>query len=293
MWTPGLLLLPLLLLGALAPFGAQGMPRRKYLCPADFVRHGNSCYYFSVHMATWFDAHFACKDRKSELAILDKGWEDRNMRTYLNKPELARLERWIGGIYNWETKRWVWGANGGHPLKYQGFSKMAKDSDPKWNCIIMDPSMNYKWTSRVCLDKKHYICEVPLKRLKPPQPHVAQPQKPRKNPKDPNKPKKPRDPAKRPRDPNKKQHDPNRPRDPNRRQKQQRQGWRQRQHLRQQQRANAKQQTTTAAPANNQPASQTQYQPRPGYHQTWAGQHRYRFLQIQPDLLPYREEVLI
>jgi hypothetical protein len=43
-------------------------------------------------MATWQEAHFACKDKDSELARMEKGWEDRNMRNYLNKPELGKSD---------------------------------------------------------------------------------------------------------------------------------------------------------------------------------------------------------
>jgi hypothetical protein len=66
--------------------------KKTYICPSDFVRNGNSCYYFSTHMATWQEAHFACKDKDSELARMEKGWEDRNMRNYLNKPELGKSD---------------------------------------------------------------------------------------------------------------------------------------------------------------------------------------------------------
>lgn len=135
--------------------------KKDYICPPNFVRNGNSCYYFSTHLATWQEAHFECKDKGSELARMEKGWEDRNMRSYLNKPELARLERWIGGIYNWETKRWVWGATG-RRLTYHGFSRRSPNEDPTWHCIVMDPVLMYKWSSRSCVHRKHYICESPL-----------------------------------------------------------------------------------------------------------------------------------
>ena len=65
--------------------------KKDYICPPNFVRNGNSCYYFSTHIATWQEAHFECKDKGSELARLEKGWEDRNMRSYLNRPELGKI----------------------------------------------------------------------------------------------------------------------------------------------------------------------------------------------------------
>jgi hypothetical protein len=61
-------------------FVSTGVPeedvKKLYVCPPDFARNGNSYYFFSTHMATWQDAHFECKDRYSELARLEKVWED-------------------------------------------------------------------------------------------------------------------------------------------------------------------------------------------------------------------------
>nr|CAD7600953.1 unnamed protein product [Timema genevievae] len=78
---------------------------------------------------------------------------------------LTRLERWIGGIYNWETKHWVWGATG-EDLVHQGFSRQNPNTDHKWHCIMMDPTNYYRWNAKSCVHKKHYICETPLKKVR-------------------------------------------------------------------------------------------------------------------------------
>nr|CAD7394624.1 unnamed protein product [Timema cristinae] len=78
----------------------------------------------------------------------------------------SRLERWIGGIYNWETKHWVWGATG-EDLVHQGFSRQNPNTDHKWHCIMMDPTNHYRWNAKSCVHKKHYICETPLKKATP------------------------------------------------------------------------------------------------------------------------------
>ena len=92
-------------------------------------------------------------------------WSQITFRTIYNNLKSvsisARLERWIGGIYNWETKRWVWGATG-RRVSYHGFSRRSPTEDPKWHCIVMDPVMMYKWGTRSCVHRKHYICEKPL-----------------------------------------------------------------------------------------------------------------------------------
>ena len=66
--------------------------RPRYICPADFVRLGNGCYFFSSHISSWQNAHFACRDMGAQLASLDSRWEDTTIRTYLSKPEFGTFQ---------------------------------------------------------------------------------------------------------------------------------------------------------------------------------------------------------
>nr|CAD7395434.1 unnamed protein product [Timema poppensis] len=91
--------------------------------------------------------------------------EEGTSDTLLYEGTGARLERWIGGIYNWETKHWVWGATG-EDLVHQGFSRQNPNTDHKWHCIMMDPTNYYRWNAKSCVHKKHYICETPLKKVR-------------------------------------------------------------------------------------------------------------------------------
>ena len=93
---------------------------------------------------------------------------------------LARLERWIGGIYNWETKKWVWGATG-RRLRYHAFSRRSPNDDPTWHCIVMDPVLMYKWSTRSCVHRKHYICETPLQTVMVPNELRIRPQTQRRS----------------------------------------------------------------------------------------------------------------
>lgn len=79
---------------------------------------------------------------------------------------LAKLERWIGGIYNWQQMAWEWGVSG-DKVVYQNFDKLDPKNPKKyaWHCVVMDPSVRYKWKPRSCVERKHYICEVPAGRI--------------------------------------------------------------------------------------------------------------------------------
>lgn len=148
---------------------AQDLPqkrpvKRSYVCPPNFVRQGHRCYFFSKEPATWQEAHFHCRDMHSNIAVIKSANQDKLIRSFLSKKPLAPLERWLGGVYDWEQMAWKWAASG-KPLSYSGFQKTEKEDKEKlrWHCIIMDPSLQYRWNSRSCVEQKHYICHTKLK----------------------------------------------------------------------------------------------------------------------------------
>ncbi|XP_011300273.1 uncharacterized protein [Fopius arisanus] len=139
---------------------------RRFACPVGFFRLKRNCYYLSAGVAQWRDAYFHCKDRNSTLAELDKNGKDRTLRKYLIGEQFTRLERWIGGMYNWKQMAWQWGVKG-EKVIFQNFAgALSKNpSQYEWHCIVLDPSVKYRWTPRSCFEKKHYICEVPAGRI--------------------------------------------------------------------------------------------------------------------------------
>lgn len=52
------------------------------VCPPEFQRIGNECYFLSRQKETWMEAHFNCVDRDSKLAEPFK-FEDKRLRKYL------------------------------------------------------------------------------------------------------------------------------------------------------------------------------------------------------------------
>lgn len=144
----------------------QYEPVRRFACPVGFFRLKRFCYYLSAGTAPWRDAYFHCKDRNATLAILDRSGKDRILRKYLMGEQFTKLERWIGGIFNWQQMAWEWGVTG-EKMVFQSFGKVepGKSERYAWHCIIMDPALKYKWSARSCVERKHYICEVPAGRL--------------------------------------------------------------------------------------------------------------------------------
>ncbi|KZC03771.1 Early activation antigen CD69, partial [Dufourea novaeangliae] len=140
---------------------------KRFACPIGFVRLKRFCYYLSAGTAPWRDAHFHCKDRNATLAVLDKNGKDRMLRKYLMGDQFTKLERWIGGIFNWQKMAWEWGVNG-EKMSFQNFGKPQYSQAKQqyaWHCITIDPALKYKWSPRSCMERKHYVCEVPVGRM--------------------------------------------------------------------------------------------------------------------------------
>ncbi|KAK0180104.1 hypothetical protein PV327_005779 [Microctonus hyperodae] len=141
-------------------------PIRRFACPVGFFRLKRNCYYLSAGVAPWREAYFHCKDRNATLAVLDKNGKDRILRKYLMGDQFTKFERWIGGVYNWQQMAWEWGVSG-DKIVFQNFAH-EQQVNPKqyaWHCIVLDPFAKYKWNPRSCIQKKHYICEVPAGRI--------------------------------------------------------------------------------------------------------------------------------
>ncbi|XP_044007321.1 uncharacterized protein LOC122851877 isoform X2 [Aphidius gifuensis] len=143
---------------------------RRFACPYGFFRLKRNCYHLSAKIARWIDAYHDCRDKNSTLAVLDKKGKDRQLRKYLMSEQFTKLERWIGGIYNWLQMSWKWGETG-EKIEFENFSRLNNselNNNPKeyaWHCIVLDPTDKYKWNPRICLQQKHYICEVPAGRI--------------------------------------------------------------------------------------------------------------------------------
>ncbi|XP_053683242.1 uncharacterized protein LOC128733582 isoform X2 [Sabethes cyaneus] len=131
--------------------------KRMYaLCPPQFFRIGNECYFISKNKQNWLDAHFECKDRNSKLAEPLK-YDDKNLRKFL----LMTKEKnyiWIGGNYNWQANKWQWGYNG-KDIAYQSFSQMVPGQDLKYHCAVLNPDLKFRWSAKLCTEKLNFICQ--------------------------------------------------------------------------------------------------------------------------------------
>lgn len=62
---------------------SKAQPKRTYVCPPDFVRLGNKCYFFSNTSVKWDDAFFNCNDMHSTLAIIRSKYQHKLLKNLL------------------------------------------------------------------------------------------------------------------------------------------------------------------------------------------------------------------
>ncbi|XP_052862237.1 uncharacterized protein LOC128268958 isoform X2 [Anopheles cruzii] len=126
------------------------------MCPPDFIRIGNECYFISKNKLNWLDAYFECKDRNAKLAEPMK-YEDKHLRRHLQKT-MRNDDLWIGGTYNWNRHKWQWGHNG-REMEYQSFSQMVPGQDLKYHCALLRSDLKFRWSAEECTKKVDFICQ--------------------------------------------------------------------------------------------------------------------------------------
>ncbi|XP_044752325.1 uncharacterized protein LOC123312142 isoform X2 [Coccinella septempunctata] len=138
---------------------------KEYVCPSNMFVIKNRCYYFSHEKLNWNDAYWACRDNKTYLAVVLNKVQDKMLREFLNMGFVGQRERWLGGLYDWKQRRWLW-ANSGTPLKYHGFpSKNNTGTRYEWKSITLDPYLGYKWNARLRTEEKYFICQKKAKTI--------------------------------------------------------------------------------------------------------------------------------
>uniref|UniRef100_A0A8C0G452 C-type lectin domain-containing protein n=1 Tax=Chelonoidis abingdonii TaxID=106734 RepID=A0A8C0G452_CHEAB len=78
-----------------------GSRSRPGCCPRDWVRFGNSCYWFSSKRKTWEDSNLYCKAQNSHLVVINTQEE----QLYVQERTVP-LYTWIG--LTDKSGQWLW-----------------------------------------------------------------------------------------------------------------------------------------------------------------------------------------
>ncbi|RVE67065.1 hypothetical protein OJAV_G00113690 [Oryzias javanicus] len=124
-------------------------------CPNGWIRFGSSCYYKSTFKATWESSRINCKNKGSDLVIINST-EEQYFITNLNE----NGESWIGLEVGWSSQKnkhgWIW--LDGSPLT-EIFQKTEKLQDPADYFSGVYLNAEKKWKSLHKINEKTFICE--------------------------------------------------------------------------------------------------------------------------------------
>ena len=135
------------------------------ICPTDWQRYGESCYFLITQPMNWYDANDTCFKSHATLAVPNSQTE----QTFIWEmfPELLKGTKptrslWIGCNDLQEVGNWQ------HcPLKnesdvYQNWEEGRPGNNAEKNCVVMSRFSAGQWRNLYCTRTKYATCERPL-----------------------------------------------------------------------------------------------------------------------------------
>ncbi|XP_065939193.1 perlucin [Magallana gigas] len=139
------------------------------VCPEGFMKHGESCYFFSSHLAAdWIEAGSFCKrfNGGDLVAIQTQSENEFIYQHLLSIPQHRDNDFWIGGTDEFVEGHWVWIST----MQRLGFTDWypgnPSDSGSNEDCLEimvgLSASPRHYWNDEDCSKKANFICEVPM-----------------------------------------------------------------------------------------------------------------------------------
>ncbi|MEQ2204408.1 hypothetical protein XENOCAPTIV_012812 [Xenoophorus captivus] len=140
----------------------QSLSKQKKTCSAGWSMFGCSCYYLSTRSGSWDEGREDCRNKGSDLLVIDSADEQKYVSA------LTEKFVWIG-LNDKDTEgSWKW-VDGSSP-NFTYWSKAQPDNgggDPRWgeeDCAYILSSDQRRWNDRSCSASMQWICEkVPTK----------------------------------------------------------------------------------------------------------------------------------
>uniref|UniRef100_A0A3B3C9T1 C-type lectin domain-containing protein n=1 Tax=Oryzias melastigma TaxID=30732 RepID=A0A3B3C9T1_ORYME len=127
-------------------------------CPAEWIRFGSSCYFFSGESKFWDEARKFCRAREADLVVINSNDEN----TFVSA--LKKESVWIGlsDEASEGTWKWVDGSsltlefwkhnqpdNGAGKYGEEDCAQFRFDNSGSWNDISCKTSLTFLWGERV------------------------------------------------------------------------------------------------------------------------------------------------
>uniref|UniRef100_A0A8C3WAU3 Killer cell lectin like receptor F1 n=1 Tax=Catagonus wagneri TaxID=51154 RepID=A0A8C3WAU3_9CETA len=118
------------------------------MCPSEWLKYQEKCYWFSNEMKSWSDSHGYCLRRKSHLLII----QDQLEMAFIQKTLKQSNYVWIGLNFTFRKRTWTW--VDGSPLDSNIF--FIKGPAKENSCATMKENRIY---SETCSSVFKWICQ--------------------------------------------------------------------------------------------------------------------------------------
>jgi len=126
-------------------------------CETGWLKHENSCYWFSDDVTNWDDAEKACKGKQSHLVTIQS--EDEHKFVVQNRKD-KNVDTWIGAHQNGtDLNNWYW--SNGEIFRFQNWLYGQPDLVDQKCASIYGDSANHLnlWHDINCDGAFRYVCE--------------------------------------------------------------------------------------------------------------------------------------
>ncbi|XP_033630346.1 lactose-binding lectin l-2-like [Asterias rubens] len=134
------------------------------ICPPDWQRYGESCYFIIKDKMDWYQANRTCAESRANLAIPNsKSKHDYMWELFLKEPDMTSTDHWIGCNDIEEEGNWQHCPLPGDINAYENWAeKEPNDNKGGEDCGAQVNKYNGQWDDRKCETLFFAICELPV-----------------------------------------------------------------------------------------------------------------------------------
>ena len=122
------------------------------ICPPDWQRYGESCYFIIKDKMDWYQANRTCAESRANLAIPNsKSKHDYMWELFLKEPDMTSTDHWIGCNDIEEEGNWQHCPLPGDINAYENWAeKEPNDNKGGEDCGAQVNKYNGQWDDRKC-----------------------------------------------------------------------------------------------------------------------------------------------
>ncbi len=141
------------------------------ICPPDWNRYGESCYFIVKDTMNWDYANRTCAESRATLAVPNSQSEQAYIRDLFLKEfdQHPFTELWIGCNDIEEEGNWQHCPLKGDTNGYENWASGEPNNDFSSDCGTMLLNVNGHWDDYPCTNELYAVCELPVcsRRLTP------------------------------------------------------------------------------------------------------------------------------